>query len=390
MVSALSAGIVALLVVFALLCKRKLLMNRLKRYDPALASPLPPGLAIDGVEHFLNERDAAEAPLVPLARSSVRWASGRNRQTDLCLVFIHGFSASSNEFHPVDTETATALGMNLLRFRLTAHGLRPLERAGESMREKISIGSLRRDAAVAFALGSLLGKRVVILGSSTGSSLALWLAAQPWAAPRLASLILISPGFAIKKFGVYVYYAFKTLVLMLPTWAAIGLIHAIAGKQNHVQFRGLGPKASAERERQARRAFASCWTTVYPTEAAIPLVELYVSLEDVELARVSTPTLMLGSSDDPVVDFRLATARMAAMPDVQIVDVRDAENPHVLTGEIASPSTVSREIDRFTGFLRRQLRLAPPSRSSPARRATSPKSASPSPRPNSITSRWPR
>ena len=43
---------------------------------------------------------------------------------------------------------------------------------------------------VAYALGKLVGRRVVLLGCSTGGSLAVWLAAQPWVKNELAALIL--------------------------------------------------------------------------------------------------------------------------------------------------------------------------------------------------------
>ena len=85
----------------------------LRRPDPSLAAPLPPSLAIDAIEVFLADRDAREAPVKPLARSSVTWAEGRKHaRAELAVVFLHGWSASPLEIDPVDLHTAERLGAN--------------------------------------------------------------------------------------------------------------------------------------------------------------------------------------------------------------------------------------------------------------------------------------
>ena len=52
--------------------------------------------------------------------------------------------------------------------------------------------------------GKLLGRRVVLMGCSTGATLQMWLAAQPWVGEAvrggtLAALVLFSPGVQIAK-----------------------------------------------------------------------------------------------------------------------------------------------------------------------------------------------
>ena len=124
----------------------------LLQQDLSLASPLPPSLGIEGVENFLRERDEREAPVKALARSSVTWAGGRkNERADLALVFLHGWSASPLEIDPVDLHVAQRLGANLLRLRLTDHGLAPLERAGAALCDHAKRPMLQWDAATAFS-----------------------------------------------------------------------------------------------------------------------------------------------------------------------------------------------------------------------------------------------
>ena len=112
-------AMVFLLTVVAWLRRRRQLQDP----EAHLSSPLPPGLGIAGVERFLAERDRWEAPLQPGVGSCVRWASGRGVATELAVVFLHGWSTSPEEIDPVDTELARRLGANLVRLRLTGHGL---------------------------------------------------------------------------------------------------------------------------------------------------------------------------------------------------------------------------------------------------------------------------
>ena len=99
-----------------------------------LAQPLPASItSARDVPKFLADRDAAAGPLQPDAQSSVQWAGATGEQTDLCVLFIHGWSSSPREISPVDSRVAQSLRANHVRIRLTGHGLAPLERAGRMM-----------------------------------------------------------------------------------------------------------------------------------------------------------------------------------------------------------------------------------------------------------------
>ena len=168
-----------------IILKRQLVLRTLSKFE-LLPSDIP---STEGrVDAWLRARDHEDGPLQPGAESTVTWAGRSGVPTELCVVSLHGWGASPPELSPVPERIATALGANLLRFRYTAHGLAPEERAGVALLTEQSATVLRSNAATAFHLGQLLGKRVVLLGGSTGGSLSLWLARQPWAADALAAL----------------------------------------------------------------------------------------------------------------------------------------------------------------------------------------------------------
>jgi len=169
---------------------------------------LPSGLKASDVEGFIRRRDEQAAPLQPNAGSAVLWFDGqRETRSDVAVLFLHGWSASVQEISPVDLNIARGLQAHLLRYRLTGHGIAPHERGGDMMRDEATCRALLYDAGVAFQLAALLGKRVVLLGCSTGAVLSAWLAVQPWAAPFVAYLLLISPCFSMCRPSRQIYRA---------------------------------------------------------------------------------------------------------------------------------------------------------------------------------------
>lgn len=312
--------------------------------DPAYAAPLPPSLDPSGVEAFLAGRDEAAAPLRPGCAASVRWAPGRERQrARACVVFIHGWSASPEEIDPVDADVAAALGATLLRVRLTGHGLAPTARCGEAMRDQSRPDALRMDAATGFALGALLGERVLLVGCSTGGSLAMWIAAQPWSRPALAGLVLISPAWTIARFGSRLYNLLKWPLVLAPRPLGSRLLRMVTGPTMRHP-----PPITEELSR--------VWTTEYPAPSVLNVMEVFVSVEvSVSPPRLALPVLAFANPSDRAVDFRSTAAHVHSMPNGTLEVVTDSENHHVLTGRIKSPSTVPRVTARVEAFARSVL-----------------------------------
>lgn len=129
-------------------------------------------------------------PLKPGNGMEVIWASQPNRRTGKSLLYLHGFSASHEEGSPVHREVARAFGMNLLLSRLCDHGL-----AGESALNSYTADCLWESGKEALNLALALGDTVVIMGTSTGASLALQLAATY--PDKVFALLLISPNIEV-------------------------------------------------------------------------------------------------------------------------------------------------------------------------------------------------
>ena len=189
---------------------------------------LPPGTTASDIPLLLARRDEAAAPVQVGAASSVHWSGAVGTQTEVCVLYIHGWSASPAESDPVDTRVAAALSANSMRMRLSGHGLTPLERAGQAIYNEATMTALQHDAALALSCARLLGRRVVLIAASTGATLALWLCSQPWAHAQrdVVAVVAISPALELSFGG---YQVIKWLIALLPAGASERVLTLAAG-----------------------------------------------------------------------------------------------------------------------------------------------------------------
>jgi len=160
---------------------------------PKLNSELPKiELQLNRLDLFLADRES-KLPVKPDNQSIVVWANDSlKQQTDWCLLYLHGFSASRMEGFPTHVNFASHFGMNAFLPRLASHGLDVPDPLLDMTPDR-----LYDSAKEALQIAHLLGKKVVIMSTSTGGTLSLKLAAE---FPDLVDgLILLSPNVAINN-----------------------------------------------------------------------------------------------------------------------------------------------------------------------------------------------
>ena len=161
--------------------------------SPKLDSELPKvEVQLDQLDSFLSGRES-KLPVKPDNESIVVWANDSLKQkTDWCLLYLHGFSASRMEGFPTHVNFAAHFGINAYLPRLASHGLDVPEPLLDMTPDR-----LYESAKEALQIAHLLGKKVVIMSTSTGGTLSLKLAAE---FPNLVNgLILLSPNVAINN-----------------------------------------------------------------------------------------------------------------------------------------------------------------------------------------------
>lgn len=129
----------------------------------------------------------------PDNESRIIWSNDTVRQqTEYCLLYLHGFSASWYEGYPTHQNFGKHFGMNIYIPRMADHGL-----ITDDPLLHMTPAALYETAKQALVIARKLGQKVILMGTSTGGTLALKLAAD---FPELVNgLILLSPNIQINN-----------------------------------------------------------------------------------------------------------------------------------------------------------------------------------------------
>jgi esterase/lipase len=266
------------------------------------------------LDQYLKQSEARFSDIVPGAEKTIIWANAAKTRTPLSIVYLHGYSATRQETAPLCDQVAARLGANLVYTRLTGHG-----RCGPAMAEP-TVNDWLNDAAEALEIGKRIGEKVIVIGTSTGGTLATWLAVQP-NTEAVAAYVLISPNFGPKEV--------MSEILAWP-W----------GEQLAELI--VGPEFSwaPANEQQARY-----WTCRYPSKALVPMMGLVRFVRESRLENIQTPVLIIYSPNDQVIDVqevesayaRFGTRVKALIPIIHTVN----HTNHVLAGNILAPENTA-------------------------------------------------
>ena len=139
------------------------------------------------LEKWINEREEKTHFLKTGNEAEILWAKNKTyTRTDYSFLYLHGFSASKADGEPIHRNIATRYEGNLYLPRLQAHGMEQKEPLLD-----FSARGFMESALEALAIAQKLGEKVIIISTSTGSTLALWLAAY---LTDIHSLICYSPN----------------------------------------------------------------------------------------------------------------------------------------------------------------------------------------------------
>ncbi len=214
------------------------------------------------LEKYIADHEARHR-LKPDNEARILWLNDSLKQpTDYAIVYLHGFSASQEEGDPVHYSFAQKFGCNLFLDRLEDHGIDTTEPMAF-----VTADRLWNSAKEAYAIGKKLGKKVILMGTSTGGTLAIKLAAEY---PDIAGLILLSPNIAINDPNAW---------LLNNHW---GLQIAKLLKGNYI------------RSADTSVAYAQYWNTKYRIESLVELEELLeTTMKESTFKNVKQPTLLL-------------------------------------------------------------------------------------------------
>lgn len=283
---------------------------------------------LDGdLDVYLSKQEALFDDVTQGVEKRIVWASDPGKQTDLAIVYIHGFSATSEEIRPVPDRVAESLGANLYFTRLRGHG-----RSGIAMTEAAA-GDWLEDMAEAMAIGRRIGKEVVVLTTSTGGTISAIAATEPRLRERMKGIVFVSPNFRIKN-----------PAAVILTWPLVRYWAPML----------VGSERSFEPINEGQRKF---WTTRYPTVAVLPMAALVAHADTLDYSSVDVPALFMFSDEDAVVSAqktREIALEWGGEAELKIVTLGAGDDPfnHVIAGDIMSPGQNDKVINDILNWIK--------------------------------------
>ena len=216
---------------------------------------------LDQVENYIQTKESKISNIKPDNQSQFVWQDSLNK-TDYSVVYLHGFSASHGEAFPILDNFSKRYKCNMYKPRLYLHGLNDVDAFVNITPEK-----WLKSAKEAISIGKAIGHKLIVISTSTGSTLAAYLAAND---PDIHALIMTSPNFDLYDQNSY---------LLTKPW----------GKQIFKQIMG-----GNYREWNANESIKKYWTTKNRIEAHIAMRDLLNQTMTNEVFKKITQPVFIG------------------------------------------------------------------------------------------------
>ncbi|HTE25307.1 alpha/beta hydrolase [Flavitalea sp.] len=240
---------------------------------PAEAYPL---------ETYIRKKES-QHKIKPDNEARIIWYNDSlKKKTPYSLVYLHGFSASQAEGAPVHRNIAREFGFNLYLSRLAEHGIDTTEPMMQ-----LTADRYWESAKEALAIGHMIGDKVILVGTSTGGTNALQLAATY--PDDVAAIVLLSPNIEINDPNAW--------ILNNP-WG-LQIAQLIKGSPYI-----LSP--------DTRPINMQYWSSKYRLEAAVALQELLeTTMTEETFKKITQPALLLYYYKDEI--HQDSTVKVSAM-----------------------------------------------------------------------------
>ena len=277
---------------------------------------------LDHLDHWLATCEAKAGGVRDGCAKQVVWADGP-RQTDVSIVYVHGFSATAGETRPLPDLVAGALGANLYFTRLTGHG-----QDGAAMGQA-RLTDWEADVQEALEIGAALGREVIVMGCSTGCTLLTTALARGAAAK---GVVHVSPNYGLRQRSA------RTLLQMpgVRRWGPW-----LVGRE-----RAFAPISDAH---------AALWTTRYDTQAVFTMADAVRASLSSPIEKIATPAYFAYATTDQVVD-PVKTNRVIrrwggpVTRDLLVQGPEDDAMGHVMAGDVFSPRQTGPVADRIAAW----------------------------------------
>jgi esterase/lipase len=312
-----------------------------RKPKPVLDKELPViALTSSQVEQFVSRKEAAVPNIKPGNASELFYVNDSSKaQTPYSLLYLHGFSAAPEEGNPTHVNLGKAFGMNTYIPRLAEHGLITPDPLLD-----MTPDILWNSAKEALVIAKALGKKVILMGTSTGGTLALQMAADY---PNdIAAVILYSPNVKIAN---------KASWMLARPWGLQIGRQVLGGK-----YRVLPPDAKTD----------PYWYNTYRVEGTVYLQMLVEKTMKAKVFNMVTQPVFVGYyyKDENNQDGTVSVPAILWMfeslgtaPDKKVAVAFPDAGAHVIGCDLTNPNWL-KVYDATASFLTKTVGLTPVSR----------------------------
>ena len=208
---------------------------------PLFVSPVfNNNLSLADLENKINTDENNVPHIKPECHARIVWNDTLHKEkTKYAVLYLHGFSASRYEGQPVDEDIAKSLHANIFEARLSEQGLAE----GDTSLLHFTADSFYQSGEAALNIAKQLGDSVIVIGTSAGGALGLFLTSRH---PEIKALIAYSPAVRIFR---------KDAALLAEPWG-LQIARRITGK-NYTEWQYKKPQQ------------VNYWTNKYALEGAV-------------------------------------------------------------------------------------------------------------------------
>jgi len=279
------------------------------------------------VNKYLDNKEKEFINIKKGVKKRIIWFKEDNKKTPISIIYIHGFSASSEEIRPLPDLIANKLKANIFYTRLKGHG-RDANDMGQA-----SIKSWLNDLHEAIEVGSRIGKRILVISTSTGGTLSSIAALDKELSKNILGFVFISPNFGINH-----KYASMLTWPLSKYW--LGLF--------------IGDTINSNSRNKLNSKF---WTLNYPTKALIPMANLVKIIKKKNFKNVTIPALFYFSLNDKVVDPQKTINFISEWGgENKTINVKmtkyDDKFSHIVAGDIISPKQTKKAFSEISLWIK--------------------------------------
>lgn len=277
---------------------------------------------ISECEDYIKSTESDIDNIIPGTEKKIIFAHNSKKQTDIAIVYIHGFSASRREISPVTENLAKKLGANIFYTRLRGHG-----RGSEDMRE-ISLENLVYDTKEAIEIGTKLGKEVILIGTSLGAPLILtsYMEYQD----KIKAHIYVSPVFKLADS--------RAFLLKFPFGLGRLIVKGVVGP-----YRTFTPNNDMHK---------LYWTEKYPSTVLVDLMDVITSADKVKKELVKEPVLIIYNPEDDYISTKKIVDVYSKFPsEEKEIHAIYSSKGHDITGDINCPENTDITTDIMFSFI---------------------------------------